>query len=100
MLNVIASGAKKLNIAIPDFAPLSGPDLNGLSKRLPEVVGKDLTFSALFTVVSGMPALPANHPAAARDVWSNVAAAGAHAGLQGLLTIKGDRARSRCGSTT
>src|SRR5262249_57800235 len=26
MLNVIASGAKKLNIAVPDFALVSGPD--------------------------------------------------------------------------
>jgi TolB protein len=90
LLNVIASGAKKLNIAIPDFTPLSA-DSQGLAKRLPEVVGKDLTFSALFSVVSGMPALPANNAAAARDTWASLAAAGAHAGLQGLLTVKGDR---------
>jgi TolB protein len=90
LLNVIASGSKKLNIGIPDFTAVSA-DAHGLAKRLPEVVGKDLTFSALFTVVSGMPALPANNPTAARDMWSNLAAAGAHAGLQGLLTIRGDR---------
>src|SRR5262245_21277430 len=54
MLNVIASGAKKLNIAIPDFALVSGPDPHTLAKRLPEVVGRDLTFSALFSVVSGL----------------------------------------------
>ncbi len=93
MLNVIASGAKRLNIAIPEFTLVSGADPHGLSKRLTEVVGKDLTFSALFAVVSGIPALPANNPAAAREVWSNVAAAGAHAGLQGLLTMRGDRAQ-------
>jgi TolB protein len=92
-LDVIAGGAKKLNVAIPDFALVTGPDPHGLSKRLPEVVGRDLTFSALFTVVSGLPAPPANSPAAARELWSNVAAAGAHAGLQGLLTIQGDRAQ-------
>ena len=90
LLNVIASGAKKLNIAIPDFTPMSA-DPHGLAKRLPEVVGRDLTFSALFSVVSGIPALPANNPTAAQDTWTNLAAAGAHAGLQGLLTIQGDR---------
>jgi TolB protein len=90
LLNVVASGAKKLNIAIPDFTPVS-VDPYGLAKRLPDVVGKDLTFSALFNVVSGVPALPANNLAAAQDAWSNLAAAGAHAGLQGLLTVRGDR---------
>ena len=90
LLNVIASGAKKLNIAIPDFTPVSA-DPHGLAKRLPEVVGKDLTFSALFSVVSGVPALPANNQKAARDTWATLAAAGAHAGLQGLLTVQGDR---------
>src|SRR5262249_1732535 len=85
------SGAKRLNIAVPDFTLVSGPDQHALSKRLPEVVGRDLTFSALFSVVSGMPAPPANSQAAAKELWGNVAAAGAHGGLQGLLTIKGDR---------
>lgn len=93
MLNVIASGAKKLNIAIPDFALVSGPDQHALAKRLPEVVGRDLTFSALFSVVSGLPAPPANGQAATREAWSNAAAAGAHAGLHGFLTMKGDRAQ-------
>src|SRR5262245_52739501 len=93
MLNVIASGAKKLNIAVPDFALVSGPDQHSLSKRLPEVVGKDLTFSALFSVVSGLPAPPANAQVSARDAWSSAAAAGAHAGLHGFLTMKGDRAQ-------
>jgi TolB protein len=90
LLNVIAGGAKKLNIAIPDFTAMS-PDPHGLTKRLPEVVGRDLTFSALFSVVSGVPALPANNPAAVRDVWTSLASAGAHAAMQGLLTVQGDR---------
>ena len=90
LLNVTASGAKKLNIAIPDFTAVT-PDPHELAKRLPDVVGKDLTFSALFTVVSGVAALPANSPAAVRETWSSLAAAGAHAGLQGLLTVRGDR---------
>ena len=91
LLNVIASGTKKLNIAIPDFTLVGGADSHGLGKRLPEVVGNDLTFSSLFTVVSGAPPLPANNPAAMREAWTAFAAAGAHAGLQGLLTVQGDR---------
>jgi TolB protein len=93
MLNVIAGGAKKLNIAIPDFTVVGGADAQGLAKSLPEVAGKDLAFSQLFSVVSGVPALPANNPAAMRDVWTNLAAAGAHAALLGLLTVQGDRAQ-------
>src|SRR5262245_58444675 len=90
-LNVTASGARKLNIAVPDFALVSGADSQGLAKRLAEVSAKDLTFSSLFSVVSGVPALPANNPAAVREAWTNFAAAGAHAGLHGLLTLQGDR---------
>ena len=93
LLNVFASGAKKLNIAIPDFTLVSGADPQGLAKQLPEVVGKDLTFSALFSVVSGVPALPVNNPAALREAWSNFASAGAHAGVLGLLALAGDRAQ-------
>ena len=85
-LNIIGQ-AKKINIAIPDFTLVSGTDSQGLAKQLPGVAGKDLTFSALFTVVSGVPALPANNPAALREAWANFATAGAHAGLQGLLTL-------------
>jgi TolB protein len=91
LLNIIASGSKKLNIAVPDFTVVAGTDPQGLAKQLPEVVAKDLTFSALFSVVSGVPALPSNNPAAVRDAWANFAAAGAHAGLLGLLTLAGDR---------
>src|SRR5262249_25607757 len=89
-IDITGTGAKKSNIAVPEFPPLT-PDPNGLAKRLPEVVGKDLTFSALFSVVSGIPALPANNPAATRDAWASLAAAGAHAGLHSLLTVQGDR---------
>jgi TolB protein len=92
LLNVIAGGAKKLNIAVPDFTVMSA-DPHGLARRLPEVVSKDLAFSALFSVVSAVPALPANNQKAARDTWATLAAAGAHAGLQGLLTVQGDRVR-------
>jgi TolB protein len=91
LLNVIAGGAKKLNIAIPDFTLAGGTDSQGLSRGLPDVVSRDLTFSTLFSVVSSVPALPANNPEAVREAWANFAAAGAHAGLQGLLTLAGDR---------
>jgi TolB protein len=90
-LNVTASGARKLNIAVPDFTVVSGADSQILSKRLAEVLAKDLAFSSLFSVVSGVPALPANNPAAVREAWGNFAAAGAHAGLHGLLGLQGDR---------
>lgn len=91
LLNVIASGAKKLNIAIPDFTLTTGADQHGLGKRVPEVLANDLNFSALFSVVAGTPALPANNPAALKEAWASFAAAGAHAALHGLLTPKGDR---------
>jgi len=91
LLNVIASGAKKLNIAIPDFTLVSGADSQTLVKRVPEVLGNDLNFSALFSVVAGTPALPANNPAAVREAWAGFAAAGGHAAIHGLLSIRGDR---------
>ncbi len=91
LLNVIASGAKKLNIAIPDFTLVGGADPQVLVKRVPEVLGNDLNFSALFSVLAGAPAIPANNPAAMRDAWANFAAAGAHAALLGLYTGRGDR---------
>ncbi len=92
LLNVIASGAKKLNIAVPEFTLLAGTDTQGLAKRVPEVIGNDLKFSALFSVVAGLPPLPANRQEAVREAWTNLAAAGAHAGLHGLLTLRADRA--------
>jgi TolB protein len=94
LLNVMASGAKKLNIAIPDFTVVSGTDSQGLSKRAPPVAGKDLTFSALFSVVSDISAPAADNPGALKELWANFAAAGAHAGLHGLLRLRGDRAEA------
>jgi len=91
LLNVIASGAKKLNIAIPDFTLAAGADPQTLVKRVPEVLGNDLNYSALFNVGAGMPALPVNNPAAVREAWASFAASGAHAALHGLITIRGDR---------
>ena len=91
LLNVIASGAKKLNIAIPDFTLVGGPDPQTFVKRVPEVLANDLNYSQLFSVVAGTPALPANNPAAVKEAWTSFAAAGAHAALHGLLANRGDR---------
>ena len=90
--DVIASGAKKVTIAIPDFTLAGGGDPHALVKRVPEVLGNDLNFSAAFTVLAGAPALPANNPGALKEAWTGFAAAGAHAALHGLLTNRGDRA--------
>ncbi len=92
-LNITAGGGKKLNIAIPEFTlvPAGGDPLD-LRKKIPEVTAADLKFSALFSVVSGTPPLPANDPESIKKAWSEFAASGAHAGLHGLLALKGDRA--------
>jgi len=90
-LNVTGGGAKKLNIAIPDFTVIAGPDVAGQAKALPAVVAADLRFSGLFSVVAGSAAIPARDPGAVDRTWAEFAASGAHAGLQGLLAIRGDR---------
>ena len=90
-VNVLATGAKKLNIVIPNFAVVAGTDTAGLGRSVPQVTARDLTFSALFSVVSDVPPIPTADPAAVRASFANFAAAGAHAGLQGLLSLRGDR---------
>ncbi len=89
-LNVTGGGTKKLNVAVPEFTVVGGPD-TGLGKTLAGVAGHDLTFSGLFSVVAGTAAIPANNPAALKQAWTDFAAAGAHAGLHGLLVSRGDR---------
>src|SRR5262245_40655108 len=90
-LNVTGGGARKLNIAIPEFTLVGGADSSGATKTLASVVGSDLSFSGLFQVVTATGPIPANNPDVLRKVWSDFAAAGAHAGLHGLLTVRGDR---------
>jgi TolB protein len=90
-LNVTGGGSKKLNIAIPDFAPAAGTDTLGTGKMLATVAGADLNFSGLFSVVAATGAIPANSPAALKQSWTEFAAAGAHAGLHGLIAARGDR---------
>jgi TolB protein len=91
-LNVTGGGARKLNIAIPEFTVTTGADPAGHGKLLSSVVGSDLTFSGLFSVVAATGAIPANNPQALRQSWTEFAAAGAHAGLHGLVALRGDRA--------
>jgi TolB protein len=90
-LNVTGSGAKKLNIAIPEFTLVAGPDPAGFTRLLAQVAGADLTFTGLFTVVAGTGSIPANNPAALTRSWTDFAAAGAHAGVHGLLSVRGGR---------
>jgi len=90
-INVTERGAKKLNIAVPDFTVVAGADTGALAKTLASVTGADLTYSGLFNVVSGTGSIPANDAAALKQSWTDFAAAGAHAGLHGLLTLRADR---------
>src|SRR5262249_56134574 len=57
-LNVRPGQLKKINIAVPDFTLVGGTDAQNWAKRLPGITAVDLNFSALFSVVSGMPPLP------------------------------------------
>jgi len=82
--------SRKLNIAVPEFTVVAGTD-TALAQLLASVVGNDLTLSGLFSVVAASGAIPANNPAALGQTWSAFAAAGAHAGVHGLLGIRGER---------
>ena len=90
-INVTGGGARKLNIAIPEFTVIAGADTGGLAKLLASIIGTDLNYSGLFSVVAGTGAIPANNPEALKQSWTDFAAAGAHAGLHGLLAFRGDR---------
>lgn len=82
--------SKKINIAVPDFTLLSGTD-TAVPKLLASVIGNDLTLSGFFSVVAATGSIPANNPAALAQTWSAFAAAGAHAGVHGLVAIRGNR---------
>jgi TonB family protein len=92
-LNVQKGGGTKLNIAVPVFTVVRGADA-GVGRVLAEVTGNDLTYTGLFSVVAGTAALPADNPAALRQALTDFAAAGAHAALQGRVTISRDRAEA------
>ncbi|MBI3457957.1 MAG: Tol-Pal system beta propeller repeat protein TolB [Candidatus Rokubacteria bacterium] len=90
-LNVTQGGAKKLGIAIPEFTRLRpAPDDGNFSRALPEIIGNDLRFSALFTVVANEPPLPVDAETLKKRL-ADLAAAGAHAAMQGFLSIAGQR---------
>ena len=89
-LNVTQGGAKKLGIAIPEFARVGPPDEGNFSRVIPEIIGNDLRFSALFTVVANEPPLPSN-PDALKKRFGELAAAGAHAAMQGFVAVSGQR---------
>jgi len=91
-MNITGGGTRKLNIAIPEFTVTTGADTAGNGKMLATVAGADLTFSGLFSVVAATGSIPANNPEALRQSWAEFAAAGAHAGVHGLLALRGDRA--------
>jgi TolB protein len=90
-INIQGAGAKKLNVAIPEFTVVAGADSQGVSKQLAAVTGQDLTFTGLFTVVAATGSIPANDQAALRRSWTEFATAGAHAGVHGLLAVRGGR---------
>jgi TolB protein len=91
-LNVTGGGARKLNIAIPEFTVTTGADASGNGKLLASVAGADLTFSGQFSVVTSDGVIPVNNPEALKRSWTDFAAAGAHAGVHGLLALRGERA--------
>jgi TolB protein len=90
-LNITGGGVRKLNIAVPEFAVVSGADPAGHGKSLAAVTGSDLTFSGQFAVVAATGAIPPDNPAALKKSWTEFAAAGAHAGVHGLLALRGPR---------
>jgi TolB protein len=90
-INITGGGGKKLNIAIPDFAIVAGTDTGAVGPMLAKVAGADLTFSGLFSVVAATGSIPPNNPEALKKSWTDFAAAGAHAGVHGLLALRGPR---------
>src|SRR5438128_12243930 len=90
-INITGGGTKKLNIPIPEFTVTTGADPAATGKLLASITGADLTFSGLFSVVAATGAIPADNAAALKQSWTDFAAAGAHAGVHGLLALRGSR---------
>jgi TolB protein len=89
-LNVTQGGTRKLGIAIPEFTRLTAaPDEGNFARVVPEIIGNDLRFSALFAVAN-TPALPVA-PDAIRQEFTRLNQTGAHAAMHGLLRIDGQR---------
>jgi len=89
-LNVTQGGSKKLGIAIPEFTRLTSvPDEGNFARGVPEIIGNDLRFSALFAVAN-TPALPAAQDGIKQE-FARLQQAGAHAAMHGLMRIDGQR---------
>jgi TolB protein len=89
-LNVTQGGSKKLGIAIPEFTRLtSAPDEGNFARGVPEIIGNDLRFSALFAVAN-TPALPTAADAIKQE-FGRLQQAGAHAAMHGLMRVDGQR---------
>ncbi len=89
-LNVTQGGSKKLGIAIPEFTRVtSAPDEGNFARGVPEIIGNDLRFSALFAVAN-TPALPAAQDGIKQE-FARLQQAGAHAAMHGLMRIDGQR---------
>jgi TolB protein len=89
-LNVTQGGSKKLAIAIPEFTrQTAAPDEGNFARVVPEIIGNDLRFSALFAVAN-TPALPAAADAIKQE-FTRLQQAGAHAAMHGLFRIDGQR---------
>lgn len=90
-LNATQGGSRKLGIAIPEFSRLTpGPDEGGFSRALPEIIGNDLRFSGLFTVVPNTPPV-GQSPDALKKALGEFAGSGAHAAMIGRLGVAGQR---------
>lgn len=89
-LNVTQGGARKLGIAIPEFTRVTPTDDANFARLLPEIIGNDLRFSALFAVSANTPPLPAN-PDGLKKAFAEFATAGAHAAMQGFLSLSAQR---------
>ena len=90
-LNATQGGSRKLGIAIPEFMRVSpGADEGNFARVLPEIIGNDLRFSALFTVVANDAALPSDAEGLKKRL-TDLASAGAHAAMQGFVAIAGQR---------
>jgi TolB protein len=82
---------EKLRIAIPELVPrTSGSDADHFARILPEIIGHDLRFSSLFTVVADEPSFPSD-PVALRKRLADLAAAGTQAAMQGWVGVSGQR---------
>ncbi len=89
-LNATQGGSRKMGIAIPELARTTPVDPGNFSRVLPEIIGNDLRFSALFTVVVNEPPLPTDAEGLKKRL-ADFAAAGAHAAMQGFLAVQGQR---------